>query len=75
MKWLTKKTLPKVGDTRTKRKFAFFPVVTDYDYTVWLETYESLQEYRYTKRANPHVGTVMRYDWDEIKRIPLWVSY
>jgi hypothetical protein len=72
MKWKTTKVEPVEGDRRTKRKFAFFPVETDEGFTVWLETYDSVQEYRYGPRPNHHVGTVMRYEWDEIKRVPLW---
>ena len=75
MKWKTVKKEPQEGDRRRKRKFAFFPIETDYDLTVWLETYESVQEYRYGPRANHHIGTVMCYDWDEIERIPLFPVY
>lgn len=75
MKWKTIKNQPKEGDRRTVRKFAFFPVQTDYDYTVWLETYDSVQEYRYRARPNHHIGTVMRYDWDEIEKLPLFAMY
>jgi hypothetical protein len=73
MKWKTIKVQPKEGDRRTKRKFALFPVETNYDLTVWLETYESVQEYRYVKTANHHVGTVMKHRWVEIETIPLFV--
>lgn len=73
MKWKTIKKVPKEGDKRTKRKFALFPVETNYDLTVWLETYESVQEYRYVKTANIHVGTVMQWKWIEVDKIPLFV--
>jgi hypothetical protein len=67
MKWKTVKKQPKYGDRRTKRKFAFFPIETDYDYTVWLETYDSVQEYRWSG----DIGLT----WDEVERIPLFPSY
>ena len=75
MKWKTVRKEPKEGDRRTIRKFALFPVQTDYDYTVWLETYDSVQRYSWGPRANHHVGTVMRFDWDEIERVPLFPAY
>jgi hypothetical protein len=68
MKWKTNRKEPKEGDRRTKRKFALFPIVTDYDYTVWLETYDSIQEYRYS------AGDV-GFTWEEIEKQPLFVAY
>ena len=75
MKWKTVKKEPREGDIRRKRKFALFPVRTSHEYTVWMETYESVQEYRLRARPNHHIGTVMRYDWDEIETIPLFAMY
>lgn len=72
MKWLTNKTIPREGDRRTKRKFAFFPIQTTYDYTVWLETYDSVQEYRNGPRAT-QVGTIYKLAWDEVETIPLFI--
>jgi hypothetical protein len=65
MKWKTVNKVSKQGDKRTKRKFALFPVKTN-DYTVWLETYDSVQEYRWYGAGG--IG----YSWDEVERIPLF---
>ena len=75
MKWKTVRKEPKEGDIRVKTKFALFPIEVNNGYTVWLETYDSVQEYRYGPRANHHIGTVMRCDWDEIDRIPLFTAF
>jgi hypothetical protein len=66
MKWKTNTIVPKEGDKRTKRKFAFLPIKTTYDYTVWLETYDSVQEYRWS--ADGAVNT-----WNEVETIPLFI--
>jgi hypothetical protein len=66
MKWRTNRVVPKEGDRRTKRKFAVFPIETTYDYTVWLETYDSVQEYRWSAGG---VG----YTWNEVETIPLFI--
>ena len=68
MKWRTNRIVPKEGDKRTKRKFAVFPIETEYDYTVWLETYDSVQEYRWS-------AGVVGYIWNEVERIPLFPAY
>jgi hypothetical protein len=39
MKWKTVKPVPKHGEIRTRRKFAWWPTKVK-DYTVWLETYQ-----------------------------------
>ena len=72
MKWKTNTIVPKEGNKRTKRKFAFLPIETTYDYTVWLETYDSVQEYRNRPRATT-VGTITFSAWDEIETIPLFI--
>jgi len=65
MKWKTRKYKPEEGDIRCKRKFAFLPTTTIDDYTVWLETYDSVQEYRWS------AGDV-GFTWEEIRRLPLY---
>ena len=73
MKWKTTKIEPKEGDRRVKRKFAFIPTeMTSGEWTIWLESYDSVQRYSWGPRPNHHVGIVMRHDWDEIERVPLW---
>jgi hypothetical protein len=71
MKWKTTKYEPAEGDIRTKRKFAFLPVTAD-EYTVWLETYDSVQ--KYTKvTVYVHRGVPDRWmRWEEIRRLPLY---
>lgn len=66
MRWKTVDITPIEGYTRLRRKFAFLPTTVG-DYTVWLETYESVQVYRFGPRATK-VGTVHKYAWDEIER-------
>ena len=70
MKWLTQKREPDVGSRRTKRKFAVTPTICQ-EYTIWLESYDSVQEYK----CIPSVvnGTIRRdYKWVEIERNPLY---
>lgn len=65
MKWKAK-TIPKIGDTRKVRKFAFLPKKCS-EYTVWLETYESFQ------RLEPkYIG--QKEKWVEIERRELWYT-
>ena len=78
MKWNTDCVAPHEGDRRTKRKFAFFPVHTSYaglvesvNYTVWLETYAVLQEYRRVGHIIRNNKAVIQYDWIEITKISL----
>lgn len=70
MKWKTKKYIPKEGDIRTKRKFAWLPKDCDGDMTVWLETYESVQVYR-TRKRSTKAGLRNLPGWDEIRRLYL----
>lgn len=74
MKWKTNQYVPKEGDRRTVRKFAFLPVIAD-EYTVWLETYDSVQQY--TKvTVYVHRGVPDRWmRWVEVEKIPLFAMY
>jgi hypothetical protein len=45
MKWKTTRYKPEEGHKRRVNKFAFFPKVCG-TYTVWMEWYESHQEYK-----------------------------
>ena len=66
MKWKTNPTILKNGDRRTKIKFALFPIETDDGYTVWLETYESNQQFCQLRCAcgqNP---------WKEVNKLALF---
>ena len=65
MRWRYVEDTPQEGDTRTVRRFAWTPVVCG-DYTVWLETYESIQVYRTRPRATT-LGTLTFAGWDEIE--------
>lgn len=62
MRWKAK-VVPELGDTREVEKFALFPTKI-HDYTVWLESYYSLQEYR-TIRKSSRMGTEVYADWVE----------
>lgn len=66
MKWITKRHRPVERDKRNKRKFALFPTTIG-KYTVWLESYESVQVYQYRPRPTK-AGTINCYGWDEIER-------
>ena len=44
MKWKTDKPLPKHGDWRKRRPFAWLPTKVE-DHTVWLETYQITEQY------------------------------
>lgn len=64
----------RVGDTRTKRTFAWLPVRIKDD-MIWLETFETLQYY--TLKQYPVIGSQPEqaynvYEWIDIasKRIP-----
>lgn len=45
MKWRTIKYIPKDRDRRVVRRFAFLPKICEGGMTVWLETYDSHQEF------------------------------
>jgi hypothetical protein len=66
MRWLKDKPRAKHGDQRNKRRFAFLPVQIA-EYQVWLETYESVQEYRKVSKFNGRRGWY-ELDWVEIDR-------
>lgn len=65
MKWKRKPTTQQ-GDRRIKRKFALLPTICG-EYIIWLESYESVQEYRKRLRATKF-GGMMFCAWDEIER-------
>lgn len=69
MKWKTNKIIPKEGDIRHIKKFAFLPKQCSDNQTVWLETYESIQKY---KKKLQYVGReghgFFALEWVEIYR-------
>jgi hypothetical protein len=69
MKWKAKPN-PKHGDTRKRRIFAFFPVITEWGgvkYTVWLETFQVKEMYyEYAPCRSEFNG------WKIIERMPLF---
>lgn len=76
MKWKAKKE-PKEGDTRIRRKFAWIPVYTYCEtelYTVWLETYLAVEEYkRVLVNKGGYYSSVLK--WKLIERRPLFGEY
>ena len=56
---------PMLGDTRTIRKFAWFPVCCE-DYVVWLESYLSVQQYQRSDELC--YDGYSYYRWNEIDR-------
>ncbi len=74
MKWKTTRYVPKENDTRIVRKFAFLPTECNGGYTVWLETYDSMQKYKVKSRFS-HLGRfiVKESKWVETERIYLEV--
>lgn len=71
MKWKREQT-PQLGDKRKVRKFAFLPKKCN-EFTVWLETYESVQEYSRDFWYTPE----RRYadSWKEVARNELYYDY
>lgn len=69
MRWEIKTKNPKIGDIRTVKKFAWFPVIalspscSPWIYRVWLETY--IQEQMYV-REEDMMGEIYYY-WDKVK--------
>ena len=63
MNWKLKEKIikpePKLGDTRSVKKFAFFPTKTDDLYFVWLEKYWACQEY-----SSFSTGYVISEEWN-----------
>ena len=41
-----KKKLPELGDKRTLKKFAWYPIRTDDNYKIWLENFSAKQEFK-----------------------------
>jgi hypothetical protein len=78
MKWRIDTTVPKEGDVRQVRRFAWLPVVAKYGadhYNVWLESYIQVQ--RYTKLVaidDEGVEDTMMY-WVREVNMPLFHEY
>lgn len=72
MKWKTNKHIPKEGDVRRVRKFAFLPKDCEGGNTVWLETYESVQKYKKMAQLSEGHG-FWSLEWVEIYRDSLEV--
>ena len=66
MKWLAKQYKPTEGQKRRVRKFAFLPTRCN-DYVVWLETYESHQEYVRVVDCMDLIP-IPGYEWIEFER-------
>ena len=77
MKWKVKKTNPKEGDVRVRRKFAWLPVHYYIDtemYYCWLESYQVKEEF--TKVLVSHQGWYSyELDWKVVERMPLYWEY
>lgn len=76
MKWKTNSKLA-LGSIRYRKKFAWLPVVCDFDgevYTVWLETYRVKEEYRKVTRAT-QIGTIDVGAWVVTERIVLFWEF
>lgn len=59
-----KNSLPILGSYRKVRKFAFLPIVINKNTLVWLEYYDSYQEYDVIVRLKKHSIN----GWKEIRR-------
>lgn len=59
-----KNSLPILGSYRKVRKFAFLPIIMNKNTLVWLEHYESYQEYDVIVRLKKHSIN----GWKEIRR-------
>ncbi len=68
MKWKTVKPVPKYGDIRTRRVFAWLPTEVE-DHTVWLEQYQVTEKYY---EGDGYSGA--NY-WRELSRELLYVMY
>jgi hypothetical protein len=66
MKWKINPYVPKEGDTRTIRKFAWLPTDCG-EYRVWLESYESVQKYKKMAQLGEGHG-FWALEWVEIER-------
>ena len=59
-----KNSLPILGSYRKVRKFAFLPIVINKNTLVWLEHYNSYQEYNVIVKIKKHSIN----GWKEIRR-------
>lgn len=59
-----KNSLPILGSYRKVRKFAFLPIIMNKNTLVWLEYYDSYQEYDVIIRLKKHSIN----GWKEIRR-------
>ena len=66
MKWKNKTDVPLEGHRRRVRKFAFLPTRCKH-YTVWLESYESHQEYVRVVDCMDLIP-IPGYEWIEFER-------
>ena len=66
MKWRTPHRI-KESDQRRRVKFAWFPAELNNGYTVWLEFYGVLEEFRIRPRPTK-CGTITFGDWDVVER-------
>jgi hypothetical protein len=68
MRWKIKlpPKAPEIGDTRTVRKYAWFPTVVG-DCAVWLERYRVTEEYQKNVKIE-YDGIFPHLEWVEIKR-------
>ena len=59
-----KNSLPILGSYRKVRKFAFLPIIMNKNTLVWLEYYDSYQEYDVIIRLKKHSIN----GWKEVRR-------
>ena len=59
-----KNSLPILGSYRKVRKFAFLPIIINKNILVWLEYYDSYQEYDIIVKLKKHSIN----GWKEIRR-------
>lgn len=68
MRWKNTYREPDEGEMRTVRKFAWTPItLSDGNYNIWLEFYESVQKYQ-TRLRPTKFGCITFAKWDEIER-------
>jgi hypothetical protein len=74
MQWNSKstKTLPSVGQKRTVKRFAWYPIIMSDSTYIWLtfytaeQQYQKLEEYHITHGTEQNI--YIRLDWADISR-------
>lgn len=64
---IKRKPRPNLGDIRTVKRFAFLPVIIDAYTIIWLEFYNSVEEYKLiTYWSDSKQKYCSCYEWDAI---------